>query len=137
MTFLGETMTVTELKALKKQLQRPLPLLQQVDEWVEEGNDQDLNDVLGVRDKSHSFFYAADDCMAYRGLSAGDLVVVDHAQRAKQGDVVVAQVDEGLLCRELDLAEQTLVGECLDPIAMDEYACCRVLGVVCATIRQF
>lgn len=130
-------MKVAELKALKKQLQVPLPLLQPLDDWQFDDIDEglDLNELMGISEKSHSYLVASDDALIELGISAGDTLIIDHKAQPKHKQLVVASVEGQLVCRTLDFDFNQLTCEGLEPIELDEYANCIILGVVCSVLK--
>ena len=53
----------------------------------------DLNDYCITRKNSTFFFRAIGNSMTDIGLNSGDLMVVDKAEPAKHGDIVIAEID--------------------------------------------
>jgi repressor LexA len=87
------------------------------------------------------FLRVEDDGMVDRGIQRGDLVLVNPAARAHDGDAVVARVDEQVLVRLLSHRGAQLA---LTPAApeqrevvvgpTDDFA---IVGTVAAVIRPF
>jgi DNA polymerase V len=53
----------------------------------------DLNDYCITRKNSTFFVRAIGNSMTDIGLNSGDLMVVDKAEQAKHGDIVIAEID--------------------------------------------
>lgn len=53
----------------------------------------DLNDYCITRKSSTFFVRAIGDSMSDIGLRSGDLMIVDKAERAQHGDIVIAEVE--------------------------------------------
>lgn len=53
----------------------------------------DLNDYCITRKSSTFFVRAIGDSMSDIGLKSGDLMIVDKAERAQHGDIVIAEVE--------------------------------------------
>ena len=53
----------------------------------------DLNEFCIQRRSSTYFVHAIGNSMADIGLHSGDLLIVDKAERARHGDIVIAEVD--------------------------------------------
>lgn len=63
----------------------------------------DLNELLIHHPSATYFVKASGDSMIDGGISDGDLLVVDSARMAKQGDIVIATVDGGFTVKQLQL----------------------------------
>ncbi|CAA0094008.1 Protein UmuD [Zhongshania aliphaticivorans] len=69
----------------------------------------DLNEHLVSHPSSTFFVRACGDSMIELGIFDGDLLLVDRALEAKQGDVVIAAIDGQLTCKVLDLKNRQLL----------------------------
>jgi len=61
----------------------------------------DLNDILIRHPQATFLMRVAGDAMREAGIDDGDLVLVDRSITPAHGHVVIAVVDEGLVCRRL------------------------------------
>lgn len=64
----------------------------------------DLNDYCIQRKNSTFFVRAIGNSMTDIGLNSGDLMVVDKAERAQHGDIVIAEIDGEFTVKRLLLA---------------------------------
>jgi DNA polymerase V len=84
----------------------------------------DLNDIL-VRHPQASFLMRiTGDAMHEIGIDSGDLVLIDRAIPPSHGHVVIAVVDEELICRQLcrqgpDIRLQATRAGCADILARE------------------
>lgn len=65
----------------------------------------DLNDYC-IRRSSTYFVRALGDSMNDLGLHSGDLMIVDKAERAMHGDIVIAEIDGEFTVKRLLLTPQ-------------------------------
>lgn len=107
-------MNVSELMPASFQLQLSLPLLLQgmSEPWCISSNDEegiDLNEYL-VRNPEKTFLTRIEgDDLRGEGLFDGDLLVVDRGVKPHHGDIVLASLDDILMCRKLDLKNNCLI----------------------------
>jgi DNA polymerase V len=97
----------------------------------------DLNEYL-IRHPSATFFArASGESMVGAGIFDGDLLIVDRATPASQGDVIIAALDGGLTCKILDIRMQQLLGgdDAYEPIPIPDDQDFSVEGVVISSIR--
>ncbi|MDK9605835.1 translesion error-prone DNA polymerase V autoproteolytic subunit [Lelliottia wanjuensis] len=66
----------------------------------------DLNDYCIRRRSSTYFVRALGDSMNDLGLHSGDLMIVDKAERAMHGDIVIAEIDGEFTVKRLLLTPQ-------------------------------
>lgn len=109
------------------------------EEYLEEGQ-LDLNKHL-VKHPSATFFVRVrGDSMVGAGIHSGDILVVDCSLKAKDGNVVVAVINEELVVKRLRLSrgQPCLMAEnaAFAPIEIKEGMEFRVWGVVTAVIHQ-
>lgn len=64
----------------------------------------DLNEYCITRRSSTFFVRAIGNSMTDIGLNSGDLMVVDKAERAKHGDIVIAEIDGEFTVKRLLLS---------------------------------
>ena len=130
-------MNRSELKSLRKQLQRPLPLLQQAESWGEDGGSSlDVNDLLGVNEHTHSYYVMSNKEWSDEGIDSGDTVIVNHRLQPSDRQLVFVMLEGSLLCKRLDFDKNQLLSTMSEPIELDEYADCHVVGVVDAVIKM-
>ncbi len=99
----------------------------------------DLNELLIRNSKVTFVAYIRNDTMQGHGLEDGDLVIVDRSVKPHHGDLVVALLDEELLCRELDMRNSQLIVRNNEPLSLSltDNADLRIEGVVTGSVRQF
>lgn len=74
-----------------------------------------LDDLVRVREPSMFLVRAAGDSMIEAGIFPGDVIVVDRAQEARSGDIVVACVDNAFTVKRLRLAPGRVTLEPANP----------------------
>lgn len=97
----------------------------------------DLNEHVVKHPSATYYVRAQGDSMEQLGIHDGDLLIVDRALEAINGDVVIAVVDGSLACKVLDLKRcQLLSGNPqFPPIAIQEDMDLIVEGVVTHSLR--
>lgn len=101
----------------------------------------DLNEHLIAHKEATFFVRVRGDSMIGAGIRNGDLLVVDRAREAKDGDIVIAVVDGDLTVKRLNQrgAHLCLMPEnpCYRPIELKDGQELTVWGVVTSAIHQF
>ncbi|MFL0797065.1 MAG: hypothetical protein K6L73_06195 [Cellvibrionaceae bacterium] len=143
-------MNVSELVPANIQTQLSLPLLLQGADYfstvTEEESDEgiDLHQLL-IRNPEKTLYVRAEgDILHGQGITDGDLLVVDRGPKPHHGDIVLACLDDVVLCRKLDLKANCLTvslssGEGKDEtpdILFNEHANLVIEGVVRHVIRS-
>lgn len=97
----------------------------------------DLNEHLIQHPAATYYVRAQGDSMIRLGIHDGDLLVVDRALQAGDGDVVIAALDGELTCKVLDLRLRRLLSgnDQFPPIPVGEDAELIIEGVVTHSIR--
>lgn len=97
-----------------------------------------LDDFLINHPASTFFARASGDSMVGRGIHDGDLLVIDRAEPAGDGSVVVAVVNGELTCKVLDLKGRQLVAANPDcpAIAFSNGLSATIEGTVIHSIRH-
>ncbi|QEM80201.1 LexA family protein [Halomonas binhaiensis] len=99
----------------------------------------DLNEYL-IHHKEATFYcWVQGESMEGVGIFDGDLLIVDRAEDARDGDVVLASLNGELTCKILDIPRRRLIAAHQDypPIVISEGACFEVEGTVISSIRLF
>ncbi len=81
---------------------------------------------------------AAGDSMINGGISSGDLLVIDSALTAKQGDIVIAAVDGEFTVKQLQLRpviQLNPMNEAYSPIIIGSEGILDIFGVVTGIIK--
>ncbi len=92
----------------------------------------DLNEHL-IKHPSATYFARAEgDSMIELGIFTNDLLIVDRAVQASDGDVVVVAIDGQLTIKRLDLANSRLLpaNKQYQPIELSAYSQVDIEGVV-------
>ena len=101
----------------------------------------DLNEHLIAHKEATFFVRVRGDSMIGAGIRNGDLLVVDRAREAKDGDIVIAVVDGELTVKRLNQrgAHLCLMPEnpSYNPIEFKDGQELTVWGVVTSAIHQF
>ncbi len=99
----------------------------------------DLNEYLIKHPAATFYCWTEGNSMEGVGIFNGDLLIVDRAQRAVHGDVVLASLDGELTCKILDLKQRCLraAHKNYHPIPIRDGADFEVEGVVINSIRFF
>ncbi len=104
------------------------------------GDTMDLNDYL-IKNPTASFFAKVEgDSMCDAGIFAGDLVVVDRAVTAKNGDIVIAAVNNEFTIKRLSTKNGVSLvpaNKNFKPIVMSGENELVIWGVVTSLIRKF
>lgn len=101
----------------------------------------DLNEHLIVHKEATFFVRVRGDSMAGAGIRSGDLLVVDRAREAQDGDIVIAVIDGELTVKRLHMraGRISLAPEnpCYRPIELKDGQELTVWGVVTSCIHKF
>ncbi len=101
----------------------------------------DLNDHLVVHRESTFFVRVRGESMGGAGMHDGDLLVVDRALEAGDGDLVVAAGEGGLDLKRLHKrnGQARLLPEnpCRHPVPFDDDPSLTVWGVVTGVVHRF
>ena len=98
----------------------------------------DLNELLVQHPSATYFVKAAGDSMINGGISSGDLLVIDSALTAKQGDIVIAAVDGEFTVKQLQLRpviQLNPMNEAYSPIIIGNEGILDIFGVVTGIIK--
>ena len=98
----------------------------------------DLNELLVQHPSATYFVKAAGDSMINGGISSGDLLVIDSALTAKQGDIVIAAVDGEFTVKQLQLrpvVQLNPMNEAYSPIVIGSEGILDIFGVVTGIIK--
>ena len=110
-----------------------------VEDYVE--GSLDLNEHLIAHKEATFFVRVRGDSMAGAGIRNGDLLVVDRAREATDGDIVIAVVDGELTVKRLYKRGGNLrlmpENPCFHPIDFKDGQELTVWGVVTSAIHQF
>lgn len=110
----------------------PSPADDYIEDWL------DLNDFL-VKHPSATFYArAAGTSMVNAGILDKALLIVDRSIKPRDGDIVIAAVNNELTCKILDARAQVLRAANLKypPIPIHEGIECTILGVVVHVVNQ-
>ncbi len=99
----------------------------------------DLNEYLITHPAATFYAWTEGESMEGVGIFNGDLLIVDRAEQAKHGDVILASVDGHLTCKILDVHNRRLLAAHKDfpPIQINDDASFEVEGVVVSSVRLF
>jgi DNA polymerase V len=97
----------------------------------------DLNEHVVKHPSATYYVRAQGDSMEQLGIHDGDLLIVDRALEAINGDVVIAVVDGSLACKVLDLRRRQLLSgnPQFPPISILEDMDLVIEGVVTHSLR--
>lgn len=131
------------MSALTINTQIPLPLLQQEHSFAgaknfDEDSTLDLSECLAIEPSNSYYCVARGEALLESGIYDGDILLVNSRVQPQHQQIVVASIDEELVCRKLDLKEYCLRSDSdeFECIYLTEHANCQILGVVTQTIRQ-
>lgn len=98
----------------------------------------DLGAHLVRRPRASGYTYANDDSMQAFGVNDGDLLIVDRSIKPQDGDLVIARLEQDILCRSLDMRESCLRAgaDGIAPIRLNEQVEVVIEGVVTFSVRQ-
>lgn len=99
----------------------------------------DLNELMIQHPSATYFVKAAGDSMAGAGIDEGDLLVVDSARKAKQGDIVIAAVDGEFTVKYLQLYPQVMLkpaNKAYTPIIIAGEDKLEIFGVVTYIVKS-
>lgn len=101
----------------------------------------DLNEQL-IRNRQSTFFLRVNsDVMTAAGIHKGDVIIVDRSVEARNGKIIIAELNGEMLIRRLEITEhrKRLVpaGRKLAPIEINEGSSFAVWGVVTYVIHGF
>jgi len=98
----------------------------------------DLNEYLIKHPAATYYVRAAGDSMEGIGIYGGDILIVDRAVNAQDGDVVIAAVNGELTCKILDHRQKRLLSanQKYQPLAITEELEVVIEGVVISIIRR-
>ncbi|ERL52475.1 LexA family protein [Halomonas huangheensis] len=99
----------------------------------------DLNEFLIHRPEATFYAWVQGESMEGVGIYDGDLLIVDRAEEARDGDVVLASLNGDLTCKILDVARRRLIAAHKDypPIVISEGSTFEVEGTVISSVRLF
>jgi DNA polymerase V len=101
----------------------------------------DLNELLVKHPAGTFFVRVAGDSMLQAGIFPGDILVVDRAEEAVDGSIVIATVDGEFTVKYLrhtDKGIQLLAGNSnYPPITFSEGSELQIFGIVTSAIHQF
>jgi DNA polymerase V len=106
-----------------------------VDDYREHG--LDLHSLMVQHPAATYFARAAGNALVGRGIFDGDLLVVDRALEAMQGDIVIAALEGELCCKIFDKQHRRLLSTnpAFAPIPLPEDSELVIEGVVTGSIR--
>ena len=99
----------------------------------------DLNELCIKRPNANFFVRVEGDSMIEAGIYADDILVVDRSLRAKQGDIVIAELNSELTVKELALKPRVQLiprNAAYFPIDIPEDCELNIFGVVTSIIRN-
>ena len=109
------------------------------DDYLE--SELDLNDLLIQHPAATFYVRLAGDSMVNAGLFDGDILVVDRAEQASHGRIVVAVIDGEMTVKRLysqsGRVELRAENPAYKPIIFDEGGELTIWGVVIGSVRQF
>ncbi len=99
----------------------------------------DLNEYLIKHPAATFYCWTEGESMQGIGIFDGDLLIVDRAEKACHGDVVLASLDGEMTCKILDIHHQRLLAahEDFPPIPITEEASFEIEGTVISSVRLF
>ncbi|NVK25942.1 MAG: translesion error-prone DNA polymerase V autoproteolytic subunit [Gammaproteobacteria bacterium] len=95
-------------------------------------------DELLIKHPTATFIGLANgDSMEGVGIFDGDLLIVDRAEATKQGDVIVANLNGGFVCKLIDKNNKQLVSASRKhkPVSISEVDTFQIEGVVTRSVR--
>jgi DNA polymerase V len=106
------------------------------DDYLEQA--LDLNELIIQHPAATYFARAQGDSMTSEGIHNGDLLVVDRALEAGQGDIVIAALNGELTCKILDYKGRRLLSgnNLFPPIEVGKDVELIIEGVVTYSIRR-
>jgi len=137
-------MSITPIGLRQTEVSIPIPLFlskvpagfpSPADDFME--HTLDLNEHLIQHPSATFFCRVSGQSMTGLGIFDGDLLIIDRAITAKDGDVVLAAVNGELTCKRLDAANRQLCAANPDypPIAIGESMDLVIEGVVTHSIK--
>ena len=140
--------TVQQVLRASKPLARALPFFlsrvpagfpSPADDYLE--GELDLNELLIQHPAATFFVRLAGDSMVNAGLFDGDILVVDRAEQAIHGRIVVAVIDGEMTVKRLyaqgGRVELRAENPAYEPIVFGEGRELAIWGVVIGSVRQF
>lgn len=99
----------------------------------------DLNEYLIHRPEATFYCWVQGESMEGVGIYDGDLLIVDRAEEARDGDVVLACLNGELTCKTLDIPRRRLIAQHKDypPITISEGSTFEIEGTVISSVRLF
>ena len=99
----------------------------------------DLNELCIKRPNATFFVRVEGDSMIEAGIYADDILVVDRSVKAKQGDIIIAEINSELTVKELQLRPCVRLiprNAAYTPIDIPEGCELTIFGVVISVIRN-
>ena len=99
----------------------------------------DLNELCIKRPNATFFVRVEGDSMIEAGIYADDILVVDRSVKAKQGDIIIAEINSELTVKELQLKPCVRLiprNAAYTPIDIPEGCELTIFGVVISVIRN-
>ena len=99
----------------------------------------DLNELCIKRPNATFFVRVEGDSMIEAGIYADDILVVDRSVKAKQGDIIIAEINSELTVKELQLKPCVRLiprNATYTPIDIPEGCELTIFGVVISVIRN-
>lgn len=99
----------------------------------------DLNELCIKRPNATFFVRVEGDSMIEAGIYADDILVVDRSVKAKQGDIIIAEINSELTVKELQLKPCVRLiprNSAYTPIDIPEGCELTIFGVVISVIRN-
>lgn len=99
----------------------------------------DLNELCIKRPNATFFVRVEGDSMIEAGIYADDILVVDRSVKAKQGDIIIAEINSELTVKELQLKPRVRLiprNAAYTPIDIPEGCELTIFGVVISVIRN-
>lgn len=102
----------------------------------------DLNELMVANPPATYFVRAKGDSMVDAGIRDGDLLVVDFSQQPKNGDIVIARLDDGFTVKRLYKRRGQIrlcpenKAAAYEPIVPQEGQTLEVIGVVRWVVHQ-
>ena len=142
------SLTVWNVYRASQRLARALPFFlarvpagfpSPADDYLE--SELDLNELLIQHPAATFYVRLAGDSMVNAGLFDGDILVVDRAEQASHGRIVVAVIDGEMTVKRLysqsGRVELRAENPAYRPIIFDEGRELTIWGVVIGSVRQF